>query len=120
VSPKPARPWRDRVLDILEASSEARGFVAGMTYTDFAADPKTLKAVLANLAIIGEAVSHIPDRVRAARPSVPWEKIQATRNIVVHVYFAVNPRIVWDTVQNDLSALEQELSALLAQNDDEQ
>ena len=115
---RPARPWNDRLRDIIEASAEARKFVEGMDYPAFMSDAKTRKAVLANLAIIGEAVSHLPDEIRKLRPSIPWDQVYITRNIVVHVYFGVDPQIVWDTVQRDLIVLERELSSLLAENPD--
>jgi uncharacterized protein with HEPN domain len=36
-----------------------------------------------------------------------------TRNVIVHGYDQVKLPIVWDIIQKDLSALKQEISALL-------
>jgi uncharacterized protein with HEPN domain len=33
---------------------------------------------------------------------------------LVHVYFSVDPRLLWDTVQNDLPAITRRLQAILA------
>jgi uncharacterized protein with HEPN domain len=118
VSPKPAppaRPWRQRVQDMIDAIDETASFVAGMSFEQFRSDAKTQKAVLANFAIIGEAVAHVPPDVQAAAPDIPWAKARARRNIIVHVYFGVELSIVWDTVGKDLPALREQLAALLAE-----
>jgi len=39
--------------------------------------------------------------------------MRAMRNRLVHVYFSVDPNIVWDTIQNDLSPLVEPLKRLL-------
>ena len=41
--------------------------------------------------------------------------MQAMRNRLVHVYFAVDPRLLWDTVQNDIPFLIPALEAILGQ-----
>ena len=107
------RHWRSRIEDILDAITEIQSFVAGTTPEQFATDAKTLKAVAADLMIIGEAANHIPDDVQDAHPDVPWLVMRAMRNRVVHVYFDVDPGILWDTVQHDLPKLVDPLKKLL-------
>lgn len=107
------RAWPDRIRDILESIEETQSFVEGMSFEEFAADPKTLKAVLANFAIIGEGSVHIPNEVTDAHADVPWKAMRDMRNIVVHVYFGVEPAIVWDTIQNDLPKLIGQLIEIL-------
>ena len=43
----------------------------------------------------------------------PWVLMRAMRNRVVHVYFDVDPDILWDTVHNDLPKLVDPLKRLL-------
>jgi uncharacterized protein with HEPN domain len=115
VSPeKHARAWPQRVRDMIDASREIRSFVAGMTFEQFAADPKTQKAVLADFNIIGEAAGHVPESVKQAHPIVAWRQARAMRNIIVHVYFAVDVGTVWKTIQEDLPAMEADLEKVLA------
>src|SRR5947207_1440906 len=54
--------WQDRVQHILDAIAEIATFIGGMSCDEFLADAKTLKAVTANLTIIGEAARHIPNQ----------------------------------------------------------
>lgn len=100
-----SREWRHRIEDILDAITEIQSFVAGATLQQFRTDAKTLKAVAADLMIIGEAANHVPDHVQEAHTDVPWLAIRAMRNRVVHVYFDIDPDILWDTIQHDLPKL---------------
>jgi uncharacterized protein len=108
------RHWADRVRDIVVASKECLEFTSGMTLEQFAADLKTQKAVLMNLVIIGEAAKFTPGRIVRQHPAVAWEDMRELRNFVVHVYFRVEPRLVWETVHRELPAVARRLEAILA------
>ena len=45
--------------------------------------------------------------------SIPWSLMRAMRNRIVHVYFRVDEKLMWDTIQNDLPPLVPELEKLL-------
>ena len=101
----PPRNWLFRINDILDAVSAVETYVAGMKYEDFIVDRKTVDAVVRNLIIIGEASVHIPEEICVAHGDIPWQDMRAMRNFVVHEYFGVSDRILWDTVQIDLPSL---------------
>lgn len=84
-----------------------------MTYEDFVADRKTVDAVVRNLIIIGEAAVHIPEEIDRLHAEVPWPDMRAMRNFVVHEYFGVSDKILWDTIQINLSALVPLLKEIL-------
>ena len=107
------RKWPRRIEDILDAVAEIKIFVRGQSREEFCRDAKTVKAVMADLAVIGEAAGHIPDDVISSHPEVPWALMKAMRNRIVHVYFDVDPKIVWDTLQQDLPVLVEALRRLL-------
>ncbi len=107
------RDWSDRIWDILDAIHEIGIFTQGMSQAAFLKDAKTLRAVELEFIVIGEAVSRVPDDVQEAHPEVPWSLMCAMRNRLVHVYFEVDPRLVWDTIQNDLPPLVEPLKALI-------
>ena len=73
------RSWQERIQDILDAIAEIEAFAAGMSRDQFLADPKTLKAVAADLTIIGEAARHVPQAVFQAHPEIPWPLITGMR-----------------------------------------
>jgi uncharacterized protein with HEPN domain len=107
------RSWEFRIADIISAVQNVLTYTAGMTYADFTADRKTVDAVIRNLIIIGEATSHIPDEVSDAHPEIPWRDMRGMRNLVVHEYFGVSDKILWDTVQVDLPSLPALLKRVL-------
>lgn len=74
---------------------------------------KTQDAVIRNLEIIGEAARTIPDEVKDETAEIEWYKIVALRNMLIHEYFGVNLKIIWDVIQNKLNALESTCRELL-------
>lgn len=111
------RDWRYRVGDILASVEAVLAYTEGMTFDEFMADRRTRDAVIRNLTILGESVRWIPGPIREAHPNVPWTIMRGVRNVVVHEYFGVDDRILWDTVVHDLPPLVSKLEAVLAAGD---
>ncbi len=44
--------------------------------------------------------------IRQQYPRIPWREIAGMRDKLIHEYFGVDLEIVWATVENDLSYLE--------------
>ena len=109
------RDWRFRVRDILVGVKAALEYTDGMTFEEFAEDRRTRDAVIRNLMTMGESVRWIPGPIREASPEVPWTTMRGVRNVVVHEYFGVDDRILWDTVALDLPPLVTKLEAVLAE-----
>jgi uncharacterized protein with HEPN domain len=97
----------------LDAVAEIQAFAHGMDFDSFRADLKTLKAIELDLIVIGEAANQIPDDIEEAYPQIPWSLMRAMRNRLVHVYFSVDERLLWDTIHNDLPVLLSALQPLL-------
>ena len=107
------RDWRDRIRDILDAIAEIQKFTGGMDHESFRDDDKCIRAVEMNFIIIGESANQIPEEIEAKYPKIPWSLMRAMRNRIVHVYFNVDEKLMWDTVQNDLPPLIPQLEKLL-------
>lgn len=85
----PHRSWKLRISDIIEAIENVLYYSAGMTFEQFAADRKTIDAVVRNFIIIGEASSHLPEDFIQEHLDFPWREMRDMRNIAVHEYFGV-------------------------------
>lgn len=107
--PSEKRKWKFRLRHMLEAIEECRRFVEGMTYAEFCADAKTMKAIVWNIATLGEAAGQVPEAARQAYPGVPWADVRGMRNHIVHAYDRIDPEIVWQVVQEELPPLVYEL-----------
>ena len=65
------RELSDYLDDIITAIADTAEFTQGMSYEMFAADKKTVNAVLRSLEVLGEATKHIPASFRKkSRPSL--------------------------------------------------
>jgi uncharacterized protein with HEPN domain len=110
----PPRDWRLRIADILAAVERIHRYTAGLQEGGFARDEKTVEAVCFALVVIGEAVTHVPDDVKAMDPLIPWRKMKGMRNIAAHEYFGIDVTTVWLTATVDVPALKPLLEKLLA------
>jgi uncharacterized protein with HEPN domain len=45
---------------------------------------------------------------------VPWGKVIAFRNRLIHGYWSVDPRLVWDVIEHELPILKGAVKALLS------
>ena len=102
------------IEDILESIDAIEDFVTGCDYESFFADRKTYSATLREFIVIGEAIAHIPEEIRADFPDVAWRLIKDFRNFIVHEYFGIDPEIVWDAVEKELPVLLKEVAKLQA------
>jgi uncharacterized protein with HEPN domain len=108
-----ADAWRARVRDILAAVANVERLTAGMDVEAFREHPSVLPATLYYLTVIGEAATRVPEALVVRHPAVPWADMRAQRNFIVHRYGEVDPDVVWDTLRNDIPALEPLLRAML-------
>ena len=82
----PPRDWRLRVSDILDAIAAIRRYTQDMDFDAFAADRKTMDAVIRNFAVIGEAARCVPTEITDTTRHIPWRDMREMRNVAVHAY----------------------------------
>jgi uncharacterized protein with HEPN domain len=84
-----------------------------MDQHSFVSSALTYDATLRNLELIGEAATRLPDEVRAENPDIPWRKVIATRNRLIHAYLGIDNDTVWSIIQDDLPELIEGLRRIL-------
>jgi uncharacterized protein with HEPN domain len=109
----PHRKWELRIRDILAAIERIMEYTRDLDYENFRSDNKTVDAVVHNFEIIGEAAAHLPEEIVAGNPEIPWQDMRDMRNVLVHEYFGINEKIIWETIQDDLPSLTPQLKNLL-------
>jgi len=95
--------------DILESIKKVRGYTDGLDFRGFQQNIMAVDAVTRNLEIIGEAVARLPKDLKKKHPEIPWGQMRDMRNKVIHEYFGVDLKILWETVKTDLPQLEKQL-----------
>ena len=104
--PHDPRPYLDDIRSSIAAIEE---YIQGYSFESFRDDTKTIDAVIRNLEIIGEAAKRVPESTRAEYPQAEWRKITGLRDILIHEYFGVDLRIIWDVLINKLPELKKAL-----------
>lgn len=105
-----SRGDRDRLIDILEASSAISDHLQRGPLTD----GLVFDAVRVRLIEIGEAVKDVSADLLAQQPNIPWRQVAAMRDQLAHRYFDTAHAIVAQTVGPDLAELTTAVKTLLA------
>lgn len=106
----------DYLQHILEAIDNIQDYTVGMDLDAFLVDRKTRDAVIRNLEVIGEACNNVAKNhltFAAQHSGVPWGFAYEMRNALSHGYFTIDHAIVWQTIQQDLPKLKNQVSALV-------
>jgi uncharacterized protein with HEPN domain len=89
-----------------------------VTYTKegrdaFLGSPITQDAVVRNFEIIGEAAKSLSESFKGNHSGVPWKRISGMRDKVIHEYFGVDLRLVWEAVERDIPELRRVVESAL-------
>jgi uncharacterized protein with HEPN domain len=111
------RDDRERLRDIKEAIEKIEKYVS-FGYQAFAEDERTQVWIIHHLQVIGEASNHLSNELTEQNPDIPWADIVGLRNILVHQYFGIDLRQVWETAELDMPVLKAKVREILQEMDD--
>ena len=112
------REWTLFLRDILSSIENIEEFTAGMTFDKFAADQKTISAVIMKLEVIGEAAKNIPREIRHKYKDIPWTDMAHIRDKLIHGYFSIDYLIVWKVITERLPDLKDKVKRILESEKD--
>ncbi len=99
---------------MLEAIEKIERYLAGTDYETFSRNDMMIDGVVRELEIIGEAARNLSAAFVEEHAEIPWRRMMAMRNILIHQYFGVNLKVVWDTCHSNLPQLKSFVQNLLA------
>lgn len=98
--------------DILNSIAKIQKYTRDFDYDDLINNEQVVDAVTHNLLIIGEAVKQIPDYYREKYPDIEWRQIAGLRDVIAHTYFYINPKIIWNIIQDKLEPLKKRIQLI--------
>ena len=104
---------RGRLEHMLSAIENVEEFTKDITLDDFVKSKVLFFAVVNNIEIVGEATYMLTKEYKQSHQSVPWLVIEKMRHVLVHGYYTISPEKVWETVQEDIPLLKEQIIALL-------
>jgi uncharacterized protein with HEPN domain len=84
-----------------------------INYENFIENETLKRAFVRSIEIIGEASKNISDEIKELNSDIEWRKISGMRDKLIHAYFGVDYKIVWDVCNNKLPDLDSKLKKLL-------
>ncbi len=99
--------------DILDSINSIRAYVYEKDFADFEGNTLLQDAVVRRLEIMGEAVKKIDSAVKNKYPNVKWREIAGMRDVLIHDYFGVNLKRVWNVIVNELDDLKIQIENIL-------
>jgi len=104
---------RIRITHMRDACESVRRFIQGKSGEDLAGDQMLQFALVRAIEIIGKAAGRVSEAVQTSAPEIPWHEAVGTRNRLVHAYFDVDLRILWQTAIESVPQLQVRLGELL-------
>jgi len=98
--------------DVIDSSQAIHGFLEGMSFDGFCHDRKTYSATIREFIVIGEAITQLMEVLESRFPDYEWRMIKDFRNFIVHEYFGVDEKIIWDAARLELRELETRIAQL--------
>lgn len=107
------RDYKLFIKDIISAMDSIERFVEGINLDEFMQDDKTSSAVIRKFEIIGEATKHFPSWLVEKHLEIPWKRMAGMRDRLIHAYFGIDYRLVWDAIKIEIPGLKPKLQDIL-------
>ena len=82
------------IKDIVDAMEHIEEFVENMALDELEADEKTSSAVIRKFEVIGEAVKHVPNKIKEVYKDIQWKSMAGMRDRQIHAYFGIDYNLV--------------------------
>lgn len=100
------------LYDMLVAARNITCFVEGKSRQEYEENLILRSAIERQIEILGEAARRISSPLKSAHPEIPWRRIIAQRNVLIHEYDDVLDAEIWDVASVHIPALLPLLEAL--------
>ncbi|MBU2506939.1 MAG: DUF86 domain-containing protein [Bacteroidetes bacterium] len=102
-----------RLQHIYDAFLEIESYVHKSSYELFQSNSMMHYACVKQLEIIGEAANHLTSHFRKLYSEIQWREIIDLRNLLIHEYFGIDTKIVWDIIITDIVSLKLQVNEII-------
>ena len=102
-----------RLRHILDAIGEIESYLIDANFDSFIANSMMRFACVKQLEIIGEAGNHISNATKNEFSEIEWKQITGLRNVLIHEYFGIDAKLVWQILHIDIPALKTKIESIL-------
>jgi uncharacterized protein with HEPN domain len=97
------------IKHILDQITHIENFMRGVSEEHFHSDIEKEYAVIRCFEIIGEASKKLDSNFKIKYPQVPWRKMAAFRDVLIHDYDRLISEVIWKTVNDEIPILKDSL-----------
>jgi uncharacterized protein with HEPN domain len=105
---------KQRFLHISESINEIEHYVSNVTFETFDSDSMMKFASIKQIEIIGEAANYITEETKSKFSNIQWRQIIGLRHILVHEYFGIDSKLIWQIITNDIPRLKEDIQFILS------
>ena len=105
---------KQRFLHISESINEIEHYVSNVTFEKFDSDSMMKFASIKQIEIIGEAANYITEETKSKFSNIQWRQIIGLRHILVHEYFGIDSKLIWQIITNDIPRLKEDIQFILS------
>jgi len=98
---------------ILESIEQIENYLRDIDYESFSENDMAVNATVRMLEVIGEATNNLSEEFKNNHSEIVFRDIIDMRNFLIHEYFGINKKIVWDTCKMDLPGLKENILRIL-------
>ncbi|MFZ2897452.1 MAG: DUF86 domain-containing protein [Saprospiraceae bacterium] len=102
-----------RLQHTLDAIETIEGYITVADFQAFSDNLMMQDACIRQLQVIGESCRNVSPELREKYPEVPWSQIVGLRIIVIHQYFGVDIRVIWEVIQSDLPVFKVQVKRIV-------
>lgn len=104
---------KEHLYHILECIELIEEFTRDIDYEAYMKDIKLRLALTRLVEIIGEAAASIDRGFKKEFDEVEWKLLKGIRNVIVHEYFGIDYKIIWEAIQDKIPGLKIKIQHVL-------
>jgi uncharacterized protein with HEPN domain len=104
---------KQRLVHILESIEEIEKYTEGSNLEVFMQNSMMRFASVKQIEIIGEAANFISDETKNKFSEIQWRQITGLRHVLVHEYFGVDSKLIWQIIADDIPELKIKIKEVL-------